>query len=139
MVQRVLLGALGAGQFGLRVSRPGYDVSAGGTVGNKIAFDSAWSRALRILKRGQVEATASGQGPAQYVNISFGETMPSPPVVFVLMRMGVDRWQPAQLVGANLPFYSDNGAYVHVEDDRLRLLRPASGTRTYSYIIARRM
>lgn len=40
MTNRVLLGTLGGGSFGLRVSRPGYDVGAEPLGSKNIAFDS---------------------------------------------------------------------------------------------------
>jgi hypothetical protein len=52
MVARVMIGALGGGAHGLRVSKPGFDVTNPGTVDRKLSFDSNWAKSVRVLARG---------------------------------------------------------------------------------------
>lgn len=67
MTNRVLLGKLPNGQYGLRVSRPGFDVTNDGLGNNAVAFDSRWSNAKALLASGyagsQVNFTNQAAAP----------------------------------------------------------------------------
>lgn len=80
MVNRVVFGALGGGQYGLRVSRPGYDV--GSSLGiRQLAFDSRWLEGLSLFSHGYV----AGPSPRY---IYFGTTFSSPPIVLGIRYNG---------------------------------------------------
>ena len=76
MSDRVLLGALGGGDYGLRVSRPGYDVTDPALAKEQLAFDSRWTEVSNVWMAGSVVFTPSG------TTVSYGTTFAVPPPVF---------------------------------------------------------
>jgi hypothetical protein len=135
MTNRVLLGPLGGGAYGLLVSRPGYDVLNAATIDKQLAFDSRSSKTMRLFKRESL-TVSSGSG---FSSRAFGVTLGSLPIVFCLWRAsGSDEWNhpltPNSWADDDL---EDQVAMVQIYRDKVELARPASGTRYYSYIVLR--
>lgn len=59
MVQRVVLGKVGTGDYRLRVSRPGYNVMDLGLARQNVFFDTEWLSTLLVLAEGSVSVTYS--------------------------------------------------------------------------------
>lgn len=79
MVQRVVYGALPGGGYGLRVSRPGFDVLNPSLPPSQLSFDSGWDRTLKVFMSGSV-AVPVATGAFQYTTVNFGRTFSTPPV-----------------------------------------------------------
>lgn len=132
MANRVALGKLPDGSFGLRVSRPGADVLDPSLPGNQLAFDSRWAASSRIHLRGTRTVPASGS-----VTVNFTKTFSAPPVVLCLITDGTNHYPAGQNtnafvdlsgsgasdVNAGLDPFRGNPA-VRVYTNRLVLMRP---------------
>jgi hypothetical protein len=103
MTNRVLLGPLGGGSFGLKVSRPGYDV-LGSIADEQLAFDSRWIGAMRLKASGSFTGTGSSQV------VMFGVTLAAPPLLFLYYKQSGAYWSqsynsfsgvPSNLVGTD--------------------------------------
>jgi hypothetical protein len=68
MANRVVLGAF-EGTFGLKISRPGFNVLSTGLTAEQVAFDSRWDDIGKIYNQGV--STNFQQGSAGTTNISF--------------------------------------------------------------------
>jgi hypothetical protein len=135
MTKRALLGALGGGKFGLKVSKPGFDVTAPSTIDKRLSFDSTVSKTMRVLMRNRL-SVSSGSGK---LVVNFGVTLSSLPIVFYLWRAGSSSEWSQPLVGggwANAPL-SDQPALLEVYRNRIELSRPTSGSRVFSFIVLR--
>lgn len=78
MVNRVLIGDFGGGDYRIRASKPGYDVT-GALDPERLAFDSSWKDSGVVYAIGSI--TYPG-GSTAYVEVPFGETMPEIPFVY---------------------------------------------------------
>lgn len=78
MTSRVLLGPLPSGAYGLRVSRPGFDVTNPALTGQQISFSSEWAQAGIIFAKGSVSVPTGSFG---YTSVAFGVTFSRPPPV----------------------------------------------------------
>ncbi|MFT6659323.1 hypothetical protein [Maritalea sp.] len=71
MVDRVVLGILPGGGYGLRVSRPGFDANNPALVANQLAFDSSVYDAANLIGFGQLaggqSVTLSGYAEPPYM------------------------------------------------------------------------
>lgn len=74
MVNRTVLGAMD-GTFGLKVSKPGFDVLT--STGKQLVFDSRWTESLNLLMSGEMTVPSGG------ATLYFGQTLPYIPVVWV--------------------------------------------------------
>jgi hypothetical protein len=72
MTNRTLIGDFGGGDYRIRMSKPGFDVTAA-LDPERLAFDSAWKDGATVYKIGTV---------ARNTSVSFGETLPSIPFVY---------------------------------------------------------
>lgn len=79
MANRVLIGAKPGGS-GLRVSRPGHDVTNPNLTGQQLAFDSDWLASARIFLSGSIAVPAATDG-GQFTEVLFGTTFSSHPAV----------------------------------------------------------
>jgi hypothetical protein len=86
MANRVVFGELPGGGLGLRVSRPGYNVLDSALRDEKIAFDSRWPAAMRLIKSGSANTSGSAGVGA---TIMFGLTLAVEPMCFVITKAGV--------------------------------------------------
>lgn len=138
MANRVVHGALPGGGFGLRVSRPGYNVLDAGLTGKQLAFDSRWGAAARLFLNGKV--TLSSVFPVAYHTVSFGATFASVPPVIIMQRLTSGAsWQ---LVDGSLnnTWLPSGGIYepARVYSDRLEIMRPfTGGEREFCYLVMR--
>lgn len=119
MTRRVILGNLGGGVFGLRVSLPGEDVVAGG----ELSFDSGWTDIVKMIQVGVATKLADN---------TFTEVLfPSPgyqPFAEVRYRSGLrvyDDYSPIVVSDA-----SPHGLGATIATDRLRLWPAATGSGT---------
>lgn len=90
MTDRVLLGALGGGAFGLKVSVPGYSVSSAGP--NDLAFDSTKGGFAAVLASGTVSMSSGGGDQTVYYGVTLSY---APLVLFNLVTSGAissSRW-----------------------------------------------
>ncbi len=78
MTNRTLIGDFGGGDYRIRVSKPGFDVTAA-LDPERLAFDSAWKDGAVIYAIGSVVYPG---GQTSYVEVPFGETMPNIPFVY---------------------------------------------------------
>ncbi len=137
MTNRVAFGAVGGGAFGLKVSKPGYDVLDSGTIDAKLAFDSSWTKAQRIYLSGVYTATVNPSGV--YGTVNFGATLSAVPTVLAAVRDSASSvWNPLEQVNTGWSNANIDGqfqamlAYV----DRIQFFRPITGnSRIYSYIV----
>lgn len=78
MTNRVLIGDFGGGDYRIRASKPGYDVTAA-LDPERLSFDSSWKDSAVVYAIGSI--TYPG-GSTAYVEVPFGETMPEIPFVY---------------------------------------------------------
>ncbi|MBZ9653555.1 hypothetical protein [Phyllobacterium lublinensis] len=84
MTNRVLIGDFGGGDYRLRGSKPGYDVT-GALDPERLAFDSAWTDTAVIYMKGLVAVPSTP--PSGFVQINFGETLPAVPFVICFRKI----------------------------------------------------
>lgn len=117
MTRRVILGNLGGGTFGLRVSLPGQDVVSGG----ELSFDSGWTDIVKYIQVGVATKTAD----FSFTDVFF--TDPGyQPFAEVRYRIGLqvyDDYSPL-VTSANSP----HGLGASILTDRLKLWPPSSGS-----------
>jgi hypothetical protein len=87
MVNRVVLGALPGGGYGLRTSKPGANVLDANLPANQVSFDSRWPNAARVLKAGSISVPANLTANT-YTTLTFGKTFAAPPPVFATQQNG---------------------------------------------------
>lgn len=134
MVQGVQLGALSAGGYGLRVSRPGYDVSNGLLRGKAMAFDSGWSNSTRVVLSGSVFVPQNST-PLTYTTAYFGQSFPEIPPVIIYVEEG-GKWKPAIQHFLDGWMEDFTSLYpVRVYPDRIVFYRNYFGSYTGHYII----
>lgn len=73
MTDRVILGSLPGGGYGLRVSNPGFDVKSQSLNGRQLSFDSRYQKAPRV----HMVITKPPNSAAQW--FYFGKTFAAPP------------------------------------------------------------
>lgn len=119
MARRVILGNLGGGVFGLRVSLPGHDVVSGG----ELSFDSGWTDIVKYIQIGVATKTAD----FSFTDVLF--TSPGyQPFAEVRQRSGLrvyDDYSPLVASAA-----SPHGMGATIASDRLRLWPVTSGSAT---------
>lgn len=137
MTNRVALGDVGGGAFGLKVSKPGYDVLDAGTVDAKLAFDSSWTKAQRIFLSGVYTATVNASGV--YGTVTFPSTLSTIPVVLAAYRDSASSvWNQISQVNTGWINANIDGQYFWIKAyvDKITFLRPTSGnSRIYTYIV----
>ena len=79
MANRVLIGDFGGGDYRIRMSKPGFDVTAA-LDPERLAFDSSWKDGAVVYALGSINYPG---GTTAYVEVPFGETMPNIPFVYV--------------------------------------------------------
>lgn len=79
MVNRVLIGDFGINDYRIRMSKPGFDVTAA-LDPERLAFDSTWKDGAVVYAIGAISYPG---GSTAYVEVPFGETMPNIPFVYV--------------------------------------------------------
>lgn len=89
MANRVVLGALPGGGFGLRVSRPGRNVLNNNLSGSQVAFDSRWQASGRLVINGNVAVPNTDSSST----VEYGVTLPQIPEVLLLFRNASDSSQ----------------------------------------------
>lgn len=100
MTNRTLVGDFGGGDYRIRMSKPGFDVTAA-LDPERLAFDSAWKDGGIVYRTGTVAVPG---GPFQEAAYSFGETLPSIPFVYPWRILsGTELQQGAK--GTNLQTY----------------------------------
>lgn len=80
MANRTLIGDFGGGDYRIRVSKPGFDVTAA-LDPERLAFDSAWKDGATVYRIGTV-AIPDFSNFSHYVQYDFGETLPVIPYVY---------------------------------------------------------
>lgn len=106
MTRRVILGALPGGDFGLRVSKPGYDALSTSLQPKQLSFDSRWTRAARVHMTGTVTGNST---------VFFGKTFPSPPLVYVVFTDSQGRYRNYSVYGE----FPDGNLEVRTLQDRV--------------------
>jgi hypothetical protein len=128
--RRVILGNLGGGTFGLRVSLPTKDVITDAGDENNLSFDSGWTDIVKMIQVGVASKTVADSAFAADTNVLF--TDPGYiPFVEVRQRSGLrvyDDYFP----------YNDSGAVYHgvaanMYSDRFGLRAIASGSSWLAY------
>lgn len=139
MTNRVALGLLPGGGYGVRVSRPGYDVLNNALTGAQIAFDSRWVTAARVFLNGSVTAPQSSFG--SYTSIAFPSSLPSIPTAIVMQRQSSSsQWVSVDSAAFDESWQPTGGLYeaARVFTNRIEFLNPTfGGSRVYSYLIMR--
>lgn len=113
--RRVILGNLGGGQYGLRVSLPGHDVVSGG----ELSFDSGWTDIVKVIQVGVASKTAD----FDFTDVLF----PSPgyqPFAEVRWRSGLRVYDDYSPLSTNPA--APHGLGATILTDRLRLWPAAS-------------
>lgn len=94
MANRLVMGPLPGGGFGIRVSRPGANVLDPDLPGNQVAFDSRWLEGSQIIISDSI--TLGSGGGWQYFN--YGSTLGYIPRAFALYQITSGalsgRWRP---------------------------------------------
>lgn len=138
MTSRVIVGALPGGGYGLRVSRPGHDVTNTGLTGQQLAFDSRWPATARVFLNGSV--TIGVVFPLAYYTVSFGTTFASVPPVIIMQRSTAgSAWQPVD-GSLNDSWLPSGGIFepARIYADRIELAYPTFGSsREYCYLVMR--
>lgn len=87
MTNRTLIGDFGGGDYRMRRSKPGYDVTAA-LDPERLAFDSAWLDTAQVYAKGSIFVPKNtGIAPIP-VNIIFGETLPTVPFCIYWWKVG---------------------------------------------------
>ncbi|MBZ9600763.1 hypothetical protein [Phyllobacterium chamaecytisi] len=89
MANRTLIGDFGSGDYRLRVSKPGFDVTAA-LDRERLAFDSSWPDAAVVYKTGIINVTSSP------VTVPFGETLPTVPFCVVFRVIDANNYMMGQ-------------------------------------------
>jgi hypothetical protein len=96
MVKRILIGKLpdGPNGFGLRISKPGYDVEAlrpgtpGSTDNEKLVFNSDWQTVLPIYITGQTSVSSGGTA-----TVNFPENLGYIPFASAFVNVSSRGWE----------------------------------------------
>lgn len=133
MTRRVILGNLGSGVYGLRVSLPGHDVVSEAGNDDAMSFDSGWTDLAKLIQIGTATKTAD----FSLTDIPF--TNPGyTPFAEVRLRSGnraYDDFSPFHNTNQDNTRYSGIGA--RVLSDRLQLDAPFAGSAiTYDVVYA---
>lgn len=93
MTNRTLIGDFGGGDYRIRVSKPGYDVTAA-LQPEQLAFDSAWKDGGVVYSTGTASVFGgdSSNGPSP-TSLSFGETLPEIPFVLSWRKLSATESQ----------------------------------------------
>lgn len=137
MTDRVVLGALPGGGYGLRVSLPGFDVKNANLAPNQKAFDSEWTNTLKYHAIGSVFLPVNTGGSPPVV-VSFPAlSSPPPTLLFKTTTVGIK-----PIAGGNTgPVYpfglSAFGGDALVYNNRIEFIRPhpSDGASTAYYIV----
>lgn len=119
MSRRVILGNLGGGHFGLRVSLPTHDVVSEGSNPETLSFDSGWTDIVKMIQVGVAEKTAD----FDFTDVLF----PSPgyqPFAEVRWRSGLRVYDDYSPLSTNPA--APHGLGATILTDRLRLWPAAS-------------
>lgn len=139
MGRRVVLGALPGGGYGLRVSRPGYDVLDPGLGPQQLAFDSRWPTAARVHMEGQIYC-GPVSGISTYSTVGFGLDFGTIPPVITLVNNGAG-WQPSDYnyANGNWPPTDTGIDAVRVFSSYMQFWHPGNPLpgRTYKYLVLR--
>lgn len=101
MTYRTLIGTFASGDYRMRRSKPGYDVTAA-LEPERLAFDSAWPDAGIIYTKGTVSVPLGT--PNGYVQVNFADTLPAVPNVIYYWKVN----------GSNFRMGSDKSTNVSV-------------------------
>lgn len=140
MTNRVILGALPGGGYGLRVSRPGYDVTNAGLAPSALSFDSSWLKTARVHTQGSVYVPAEPSGLA-WTSTYFTAVSPLPAVMALREEGG--KFYPIQLgsdVSKSGWYPSSPGIYgegMRIFSNRLDFSRFNGRNYTAHYIVMR--
>lgn len=106
MTRRVILGDLPGGDYGLRVSKPGYDALSTSLQPKQVSFDSRWTRSARVHMTGKVTGDST---------VYFGKTFSTPPLVYVVFTDSQGRYRNYSVYGQ----FSDGNLEVRTLRDRV--------------------
>lgn len=143
MADRVILGSLPGGGYGIRVSRPGYDASNNSIPSKGVSFDSRATSGAKILINGVT--TSNG-------NINFGKTLSYIPDAYFMGRMTTGRWRNVNpddehfWDGAAGPgqYWVDmftswqNNSYVDIYNNRINIFGVGSYFTHLAYVVLER-
>jgi hypothetical protein len=135
VTNRVLLGSTVSGRYGLRVSKPGFDVTDPGLTGQQLSFESEWASTARLHASGSVSVP---EGTGGFTSVYFSALPVFPAVIAYLERGGVTR--PIQ-VGNTIQSggWADDFAYtpMRIYPDHLdfRQMVGPNGAYTAHYIV----
>lgn len=101
MTPRSILGMFD-GQYRLRVSRPGYDVTDVNLTEEQLAFDSAWLESANLFMSGSYTHVNNRDNATIY----FGKTFDFIPCVYLLQKVG--SYQHVQQETCYLPIQAVN-------------------------------
>ena len=126
MTNRTVQGNLPGGGSGIRVSRPGYEVTDPNLPPKGIAFDSRWPAAMNVHMSGAATGPTTG---GQVTTVWFGKTFPTPPLVIVAFTDGQGRYR----LYSNLQ--DPAGSVVRTYQDRFTYGLVGTGPFSY-YVVA---
>lgn len=117
--RRVILGNLGGGTYGLRVSLPGHDVVSEGGNSDALSFDSGWTDIIKMIQVGVLNSFAPYD---PYSDVLFPD-VGYPPFIEVRFQSGLrayDDYNPTSTDG--FP-----GLGANIKNDRFQLWSIPSG------------
>lgn len=136
MVNRVLIGDYGGGTYGIRLSKPGFDVTTA-LDPERLAFDSSWKDGAVIYRVG---TAVTGGASAEGNYLPFGETLPAYPIVYFwyLRSSTVFQCSNENTTQVTVSNYcciraTPSGLYFYQRGDI------EGGTSTWAYIVLRAM
>lgn len=138
MVSRVVLGALPGGGYGLRVSRPGFDVLNSGLSGQQLSFDSRWPTSARLHMQGSIVCSPAGN-ITTYSTVAFGIDFGVLPPVLVQMNNG-NGWQSTDWNYNGGSWQAGGGGIeaCRIFTSYMQFWHPVvNPTRTYRYVVMR--
>lgn len=105
MSNRLVMGEISPGTFGMRMARAGANVLALPVIGKDTVFDSRWLASSMIV----VSGIATLPNTTSAITISYGVTLPSVPVVLCMGRL---RHSSIANSWMNLDTYGEQTDYI---------------------------
>jgi hypothetical protein len=129
MTKRILLGSFPSGGFGLRISKPGYDVTSNPVNNEELIFNSDWPNILPLHINGSLSVSAGGTA-------SVAHSLGYIPFASALINIGGRGWESYQCANicyrlVNNPTRSYRGLNTNIQP-----ARPNSDPSTASETVA---
>ncbi|SFJ55157.1 hypothetical protein SAMN04515648_4562 [Phyllobacterium sp. CL33Tsu] len=131
MVNRVLIGDFGGGDYRIRMSKPGFDVTAA-LEPERLAFDSTWKDSAIVYAIGSVNVPNT----SAYTEVNFGETLPFVPLVYYWQYLSSTELIIGDVTTTNTAYVT---YYASVTQNYIRFYTPGSIGYTAGYLVLRSM